>query len=517
MLRLSAGKWGRSYERHLPSWRWVMAAVASYLIYASAVMALHQYHDNSFCCERVGLAAAVSNVVYGAPLGKVYPAIQAQFLDMEASVEEILDRVTHLSASPQNPLTVQPDGNGIGFITAASWAMRLFGPHLFAIPLFTLGLFALSAGVFLWRFPDDRSAVVTVSFLVLTLMLCTPLVWDPGIAGQIAIGGIRYFSLLGVVPAFHIVLEVAEQGGGGLAKKRDLVLLAVQTIILVLAVLVRGSAASVAGPIFLVGLVKVWRSRCNRNESRSLRRKAAIIAMVGAVFVGSLLAVFPSRYMRDGRVTTVFWHRVVISLGINPAWPFGNLREVYHCENGGIPDGLVPGAGDRNGGCIWWHWVGTHDIPTGAAISGIYGRQYESVMRATFFDIARLYPREVVATFLYYKPKWLLQSMEYIGLNSGFNPSILTVLVIAGFGNFVGLLIVSARFSAGATMLCLTGLGLLFGIFTIPSYLVAWATPHTIADLLFYCLFCIGTGLGAALETLRAVVSRASAARASAA
>jgi len=107
--------------------------------------------------------------------------------------------------------------------------------------------------------------------------------------------------------------------------------------------------------------------------------------------------------------------------------------------------------------------------------------------------------------------------MEYIGLNSGFNPSILTVLVIAGFGNFVGLLIVSARFSAGATMLCLTGLGLLFGIFTIPSYLVAWATPHTIADLLFYCLFCIGTGLGAALETLRAVVSRASAARASAA
>jgi hypothetical protein len=511
MLRSSAANWSRFFASLVTRWRGVMTAAGSFVIYASAVLALHQYHDNTFCCERVGLAAAVSNVVYGAPLGKVYPAIQAQLLDMGASVEEVFDRVTHLSPPPQNAMTAQPDGNGIGFIVAASWAMRLFGPHLFAIPLFMLGLLALSAAIFLWRFPDDRSAVVTVSFLALTLMLCTPLVWDPGIAGQISIGGIRYFSLLAVVPAFHIVLELAEQGGGGSAKKRDFVLLAGQTFILVLAVLVRGSAAFVAGPILLVGLVKMWRSRGNRNEMRSLRRKAVVIAMVGAVFVGSLLAVLPSRYLRDGRVTTVFWHRVVISLGLNPAWPFGNLREVYHCENGGNPEGLVPGAGDRNGGCIWWHWVGTHDIPTGAAVGGIYGRQYESVMRAAFFDIMHLYPREVLATFLYYKPKWLLQSMEYIWLNSGFKSSILTVLVIAGFVNFVGLLIVPARVLAGTTMLRLTGLGLLFGSFTIPSYLVAWATPHTIADLLFYCLFCIGLGIGSAVKPIGAVVRRTSA------
>lgn len=494
-----------------------MAAAASFIIYASAVVALHQHRDNLFCCERVGLAAAVSNVVYGAPLGKVYPAIQAQLLDMGAPVAAVLDRVTHLSPPPQNPMTAQPDGNGIGFITTASWAMRLFGPHLFAIPLFMLGLFALSAGSFLWRFPDDRSAVVTVSFLALTLMLCAPLVWDAEIAGQIPIGGIRYFSLLAVVPAFHLLLELADQGGGGSAKRRDLVLLAVQTIVLALAVLVRGSAAVVAGPILLVGLVKVWKSRGNRSELRSLRRKAAIIAMVGAVFVGSLLAVLPSRYLRDGRITTVFWHRVVMSLGINPAWPFGNLREVYHCENGGLSEGLIPGAVDHNGGCIWWDWVGTHHIPSGVAMGGIYGRQYEAVMRATFFDIARLYPREVLATFLYYKPKWLLQSMEYSVLNPAFNSPVLNLLVIAEFVNFVGLLIVAARFSARTAMLRLAGLGVLFGIFTMPTYLVAWATPHTTADLLFYCLFCIGTGLGAALEPLRAAVSRASAARASAA
>jgi hypothetical protein len=517
MLRPSAADRAALARGPVTRWRGVMAAAASFIIYASAVVALHQYHVNLFYCERVGLAAAVSNVVYGAPLGKVYPAIQAQLLDMGAPAEEVLDRVIHLSPAPQNPMTAQPDGNGIGFITVASWAMRLFGPHLFALPLFTLGLLALSAAVFLWRFPDDRSAVVTVSFLALTLMLCTPLVWDTAFAGQIPIGGIRYFSLLAVIPAFHIVLELADRGGGDPAKKWDLVSLAVQAIILVLAVLVRGSAAFVAGPILLVGLVKAWGSRGNRTQLRSLRNKAAIIAMVGAVFVGLLLAVLPSRYLLDGRATTVFWHRVVISLGINPAWPFGNLREIYHCENGGIPEGLVPGAADRNGGCIWWHWVGTHDLPSEVGISGIYGGQYESVMRATFFDIAQLYPREVLATFLYYKPKWLLQSMEYIVLNSAFNSSILNVLAIVGFVNFAGLLIVPAGFSAGAAMLRLTGLGLLFGIFTIPSYLVVWATPHTVADLLFYCLFSIGMGLGAALEPLRVTVSRAATARPTAA
>jgi hypothetical protein len=220
--------------------------------------------------------------------------------------------------------------------------MRLFGSHLFAFPLFTVSLLALSAGVFLWRFPDDRSAVVTVSFFALTLM--------PVHASRVGPRVRRtdtdrwdslFFVARGSARVSHRVGPSRPRGGDA-AKKWDTMLLAVQTIIPVLAVLVRGNAAFVAGPILFVVLVKVWRSRGNRNELRSLRRKAAVIAMVGAVFVGSLLAVLQSHYLWDGRVTTVLWHRVVVSLGINPAWPFSNLREVYHCETGGLPEGLVP-------------------------------------------------------------------------------------------------------------------------------------------------------------------------------
>jgi hypothetical protein len=488
----------------------VIAAVASFIIYATAVVALQQYRENFFYCERVGLAAGVSHVVYRGPLGEVYPAVQAKLLDLRAPAEPILDEATRLGSPLGDPMTPINDGNGIGFILAATWAIRLFGPHLFALPFFMLGLMAISAAVFLWRFPDHRAAVVTLSFFALILMLCTPLVWDPGIANQIPIGGIRYFSLLAVLPAFYLVLELADgKGQTDWTRKLHALLLAVQVILLVLAILVRGSAAFVTGPILLVGLLKVWRNRGKRNELRSLGRKATVIAMVGGAFVGSLLVALPSRYLRDGRAGTVFWHRAVISLGVNPAWPFGNLHEKYDCKAGDIPEGLVAGAVDRNGHCIWWHYLVTQNVPTAVAMRELYGRRYEAAMSAAFFNILRLYPDEVLATFFYYKPKWFVQSMKYLTLNPAFHSPVVNVLVIAGFVNFLGFLMITASFSVEPMMLRLAGLGAIFGISSLPSYLVAWATPHTTADVLFYCLFCIGLGLAAVMQPMRAAVRRA--------
>ena len=43
-------------------------------------------------------------------------------------------------------------------------------------------------------------------------------------------------------------------------------------------------------------------------------------------------------------------------------------------------------------------------------------------------------------------------------------------------------------------------------LFTMPSYLAAWAMPHTSADLLFYCLFAVGLVLGAMLIKLRRIL-----------
>jgi hypothetical protein len=92
----------------------------------------------------------------------------------------------------------------------------------------------------------------------------------------------------------------------------------------------------------------------------------------------------------------------------------------------------------------------------------------------------------------------------------------LNVLVLAGFVNFLGFLVNPPNVSTGPMMLRLAGLGALFGVSSIPSYLIAWALPHTTADLLFYCLFSVGLGLGAVMQPMRAAVRHASAARAKA-
>jgi hypothetical protein len=484
----------------------VVAALISFFLYAIAAVAVPQYGANFFYCERVGLAAGTSSVLYGAPFGKVYPAVQAQLLDMRSPAEATLNKVTRLEGPLGDQTTAINDGNGLGFIVSTNWAMRLFGPHLTALPLFTLALMATSVAIFLWRFRDEQCALVTVTFFSLTLMMCTPLLWDLDIASQIPIGGIRYFSLVAIVPAFHLVLEIADTKEHDLSSRTrtlQALLAAMQTVLLVLAVLVRGSAASAAAPILLVGLVIAWRNRGNRYELRLLRQKATVIGVVGLVFVGSLLVSLPSRYVRDGRLTTIVWHRAIISLGLNPAWPFGNLREVYDCKIGGIPEGLVGGTADRNGHCIWWHYLVAHSIPTEGAITATYSSRYESAMRTEFFNIAGVYPYDVFITFFFYKPEWLIRAIKYLVLNPMLHSHILLVLVLAGFANFLGFLAIPASRSTRRMTLRLMTLGVLFGITSIPTYLVAWATPHTVADLLFYCLFCIGMGLDAVAQLIR--------------
>jgi hypothetical protein len=50
---------------------------------------------------------------------------------------------------------------------------------------------------------------------------------------------------------------------------------------------------------------------------------------------------------------------------------------------------------------------------------------------------------------------------------------------------------------------------LLLALFTLPSYIAAWAMPHTSGDLLLYCLFFIGLTFGAILVYARVVLRRA--------
>jgi hypothetical protein len=108
----------------------------------------------------------------------------------------------------------------------------------------------------------------------------------------------------------------------------------------------------------------------------------------------------------------------------------------------------------------------------------------------------QLYPRDVLETFLYYKPKRIFSAIfSVIQIKMRGYPSITIGLLVAALANLLLYFVIVPHRSASNRMLIAKG-GFLFAVSTIPGYLLAWASPHTTADLLFYCLFCIGLLLG---------------------
>jgi hypothetical protein len=484
----------------------IILAALSFLIYVCTVFSLPQQRDNPFNVERTSLAAAVSNIVYRARLGRLYSgALEGFFATIERPLQQVLDEWPP-DRRRGDLVGVSTDGNGVGYVLAATMAMRLFGLHAVALPLFTAALMGLSALLLLWRFHGDLAGLVVLYFCSLTVLLFTMLVWDPAYAEQIAVGGIRYFSLVAILPAFHLLFDLLDPPAGeASAATRNNFLLGAQATILLFAVLVRTSAGSLIGAIVLVWLLMAWRSRGNTSRLRMVMRKGAVVALVGIGFVATVV-VLVSGYANSGRFSSVLWHRVVVSLSANPAWPFGGVAQMYECRRY-FPPGMQGASWDSIGGCIWMDYAVRHDMPEGEMAAGIYGRRYEAVMREAFIEIARRHPGEVLKTFFYYKPRLILSSLGLVlRTNMSAFPPLAIGLLVAAFGNLLVCLVDPAAILAAERRRTIVAATLLFTASTIPPYLVAWANPGTIADLTFFSVFCAGLALGALCLGIRSVL-----------
>jgi hypothetical protein len=482
----------------------IMLAALSFVIYVGTVLALPQQRDHTFIVERTEVAAAVSNIVYGAQIGMLYSGALDDLLSTtDRPLWQVLDEWPS-DRQRGNPMGVSTDGNGVGYVLAATMAMRFFGLHAVALPLFTMALMGLSAFLLLWRFHGDLAGLVVLYFCSLTVLLFTILVWDPAYAAQIAVGGIRYFSLVAILPAFHLLFDLLDRPAGDAgATTRNNFLLGAQATILLFAVLVRTSAGSLIGAIVLVWLFMAWRSRSDTSRVRIVMRKGAVVALVG---IGGVVAVVLSapNYAKSGRLSSVFWHRVVYSLSYNPAWPFGDVSQIYDCHRY-LPAGMHEVGADHIGHCIWIDYAVRHDLPESEMAAGIYGRRYEAVMRGAFIDIARSYPGEVLKTFVYYKPRLILSSLGLVlRTKMSVFPPLVIGLLVAALGNMFVCLIGPAGVLASGRRRILVAGTLLFTASTIPPYLVAWANPHTIADLAFFSVFGVGLALGALCLGIRA-------------
>jgi hypothetical protein len=483
----------------------IILAALSFLIYGCTVISLPQQRDNPFNVERTSLAAAVSNIVYRARLARLYSgALERLFATIERPLQQVLHEWPPDRQQRGNLVGVSTDGNGVGYILAATMAMRFFGLHAVALPLFMAALMGLSAFLLLWRFHGDLAGLVVLYFCSLTVLLFTMLVWDPAYAEQIAVGGIRYFSLVAILPAFHLLFDLLDRPAGDAgATTRNNFLLGAQATILLFAVLVRTSAGSLIGAIVLVWLLMAWRSRGNPGQLRMVMRKGAVVALVGIGFVATVVVSVPG-YASSGRFSSVFWHRAVVSLSVNPAWPFGDVAQMYECRRE-FPSGMQGTGGDKIGSCIWFDYATRHGMLDREYRAGIHGGRYEAAMRGAFIEIARRYPGEVLKTFFYYKPRLIPWALGLVlRTNMSVFPPLAIGLLVAALGNLLVCLVGPAGELAAERRRLIVAGTLLFTASTIPPYLVAWANPGTIADLAFFSVFWAGLALGALCLGIRA-------------
>lgn len=510
--------------RHSPILALVLVAL-SFVIYAGAIFSLPHLRLSAACCEPPGIDAAVSNILYGAPLGSYYSSV-GDYFDRHAN-EPLWQTVELLNASgvglPKNPGVLHMtsgDGNGVGYSLVATAAFRLFGMHAWALQAAMLLLMALSAGALLWRFHSPGVACIATLYCgALTVMLFMRSVWEPSIRDQVWVGGVRYFAVVSILPITHILLTLLDvRDEQTVARWRDVLLLALQTMILLLTTLVRGSTLPLIGAIAVVALAITWKQRHNAERLWALLRKLVTIGLVATASLTAIILAVPRDYLIEGRFAPAVWERVVQSLGMHPAWPRAGVTDMFDCKRY-IPGGMPHGISDETGHCIWFDYAAKRGIPIETSIHKILSGDYESAMREAFFKIAVRYPGDVLTTFLYYKPVSIVRS---VSRSMRFNFAGDQSLAIEPGGLFV-------PYPIFAKVLLVVALGVIFvqfvtlampmkelrriadvtliaTLFTLPTYFAAWARVHTDSELIVYTLMILGLAVGAIVILLRSLL-----------
>ena len=252
--------------------------------------------------------------------------------------------------------------------------------------------------------------------------------------------------------------------------------------------------------ILVVGLALAF----DRTRRPVLMRKLATIGVAGLTLVVVLALVVSPQWLTTGRFHTIIWTRATQSLGINPNLPIADLNKIYPCQKY-VPEGIPAGIGDQGGGCIWRAYVIEHKISENALWDKTYGGEFESVMRNAFFRIVMKYPWQTFQTFVYYKPKAIIGSIEYdLQFNLSGAPPSSIVLVLTSLG--IALFAATKAPGIGREIAVV----LLAALFNSAAYIVAYANPGTTGDLLLCCLIVTGLALGAIFSGATKLVYRLS-------
>jgi hypothetical protein len=122
----------------------IVLPIVSFLAYAASALLLHQGDRNgSFNLERTPVAAAVSNIIFGARRGRFYEGIRKPLLNVSVPANESLQAILDGKASPGALVDSSDAGLGVGFTLVTTLGMRLFGIDFSSIVLTFLTLMGL--------------------------------------------------------------------------------------------------------------------------------------------------------------------------------------------------------------------------------------------------------------------------------------------------------------------------------------------------------------------------------------
>jgi hypothetical protein len=474
----------------------LLIPVAAFIAYVIAALWRQRTQESEWLIEKTGgLPVALSHIYYGAPFGSIDAGIWDAALNSLAastSGDAFLTKIAEGEFHSGGLMQTTVDGTGLGYSVFATASLWLFGPHTISLTLGFLVLFGASTLAFLARFRDNRALVVPTIFFALTLMLLTPFAAKPWI-DQAPIGGYRFFVVLGVVPALHIILDLFDVTQDALMPRR-IMLLVIQMMLLLLATSVRASANYLLAGIAFVAIVLIWLNRKDASRRGALLTRVIVLIAVGLVahFAGKLLT--PATYVADGVDSEVFWHRAFIGFGANPAWPFGDMATAMDCRPY-IPEGLVPGIVDRDGHCAYFA-----ALLQGAAPGALYGRQYETLLRSAFFQVLQQYPKEALETYLIYKPLMIWSTLS-LGAELSFSRERALIMIVAAAQLlFILMMTYFARGDVGRVRDIAEAFTVV-GAFSLIPPLFAWSTVHSSTDLI--CYMYVAPGLLLAVATRR--------------
>lgn len=493
----------------------VLISIASFFLYALAVLALHQDRATGWSIEAQGpIPVAISHLVYGTPLGALDHNVWMKFLHPNGvSVQEMVSAAAagFIPRSQTDPFST--DGIGAGSSLFATLAMWMFGIKILSLVVFYISFVWISVLAFVWRYQDKRLLVVPFYFFVATVMLLTPLADSSSGISQNPIGGNRYFAMAAFLPTLHIFFELVEHYDGVRRKLpfSNCLLLFVQGILLFGALLVRSSTGYLLGGLLLALIWRLYLDQKRRVLLTPLAYKSAIVGSALVLWALLVAASMPA-YVYSGRTLGNFWHRAFISFSIHPGWPFGDLRRQYDCTKY-IPEGLNREHEDRNGHCIWWVYPPNATRPPSEVLQGTYGGEYEKALRNAYFYVVAHYPQQAFELYFFIKPRMikdtLTQAWNYLfQISQAPVTRSLFVILLAQLAVFISFIISTALIAhtvVDRRMIIFP----IFFLLSLAPRLVAWSSWQTGADMIFLMYSCLVLAALLPVQLLMMVVRHA--------